>query len=267
MTNLFDYPGLVFALSFLALWLATRFGASFLRKKRGLEKDIRDDFSTILVSTLTLNGLIIGFSFSMATSRYEVRKSYEEAEANAIGTEYARADLLPAAAAAKVRALLSSYLDQRIAFYEARSEKPLREINARTARLQTELWSTVADAGVAQPTPTVALAAAGMNDVLNSQGYTQAAWLNRIPQSAWCLMIAIAVIGNLLIGYGAEKAEAESLLFMVLPCVLSIAFLLIAEIESPRAGIIRVDPQNLISLAESLRSSGSPTGGPGSAAR
>src|SRR5271170_5906843 len=112
MNSLFDNPALVFALSFLALWLSSRFGASILRKKRVLPKDIRGDFSTILVSTLTLNGLIIGFSFSMAISRYEVRKDYEEVEANAIGTEYARADLLPAADAAKVRSLLSSYLDQ-----------------------------------------------------------------------------------------------------------------------------------------------------------
>jgi hypothetical protein len=57
-----------------------------------------------------LLGLIIGFSFSMATSRYDQRKNYEEAEANAIGTEYVRADLLPAADAATVRTLLRKYL-------------------------------------------------------------------------------------------------------------------------------------------------------------
>ena len=54
----------------------------------------------VLAATLTLLGLIIGFSFSMAISRYDQRKNYEEAEANAIGTEYVRADLLPAADAA-----------------------------------------------------------------------------------------------------------------------------------------------------------------------
>ena len=51
-------------------------------------------------ATLTLLGLIIGFSFSMAITRYDLRKNYEEAEANAIGTEYVRAGLLPAADAA-----------------------------------------------------------------------------------------------------------------------------------------------------------------------
>jgi hypothetical protein len=40
----------------------------------------------------------------MAVSRYDLRESYEEAEANAIHTEYVRADLLPAADALKVRA-------------------------------------------------------------------------------------------------------------------------------------------------------------------
>jgi hypothetical protein len=69
-----------------------------------LEEDIREDFGVIQTATLTLLGLIIGFTFSMAVGRYEQRKNYEEAEANAIGTEYVRADLLPGADAARVRA-------------------------------------------------------------------------------------------------------------------------------------------------------------------
>ena len=53
----------------------------------------------------------------MAVTRYDQRKNYEEAEANAIGTEYVRADLLPAEHAARARGLLRKYLDRRIAFY------------------------------------------------------------------------------------------------------------------------------------------------------
>jgi hypothetical protein len=41
---------------------------------------------TVLTATLTLLALIVGFTFSMAVSRYDLRKNYEEAEANAIGT-------------------------------------------------------------------------------------------------------------------------------------------------------------------------------------
>jgi len=188
----------------------------------------------------------------MAVSRYDQRKNYEEAEANAIGTEYVRADLLPAADAARVRALLANYLDQRVLFYITRDKQQIRQINARTAQLQTELWSAVLGPAAAQPTPIVSLAVSGMNDVLNSQGYTQAAWWNRIPIAAWGLMAAIAICCNLLIGYGARSVNAEGGLLLVLPLVVSISFFLIADIDSPRAGVIRVHPHNLESLVESL---------------
>ena len=91
-----------------------------------------------------------------------------------------------------------------------------------------------------------------MNDVLNSQGYTQAGYWNRIPTAAWGLMAAIAIGCNLLVGYGSRQRKAGSKLLPILPLIVSIAFMLIADIDSPRHGIIRVRPQNLISLAESL---------------
>jgi hypothetical protein len=254
MNNLIDHPLFVFALALFGLWLSSHIGFSFLRKRRKLDEDMREDFGVIQSATLTLLGLIIGFTFSMAIGRYEQRKNYEEAEANAIGTAYVRADLLPGAAAAKVRSLLSNYLDQRILFYQTRDPQQLRQINTTTAQLQSELWSAVRDPAATQPTPVVALAIAGMNDVLNSQGYTQAAWWNRIPLAAWGLMGVIAICCNLLVGYGARRAETERVLMLVLPVVVSISFFLIADIDSPRGGVILVQPQNLISLAQSLQS-------------
>ncbi|MGA2404408.1 MAG: hypothetical protein ABSG91_22345 [Syntrophobacteraceae bacterium] len=202
----------------------------------------------------------------MASNRYDQRKNYEEEEANAIGTEYLRADLLPTADAAKVRTLLLNYLDQRVLHYSARDEQPLRQIDAQTAKLQAELWSAVRTPAVAQPEPVIALAVSGMNDVLNSQGYTQAAWLNRIPIAGWTLMVAIASCSNLLVtlmvaiascsnllvGFGARNDKPKFILLLVLPLVVSIAFLLIADIDSPRWGLIRVIPQNLLNLSQSL---------------
>ncbi len=254
MSEITHYPLLFFALSFIVLWLSAWIGRSFLRRRYKLSEEMREDFNVIQTSTLTLLALIIGFSFSMAVNRYDQRKNLEEEEANAIGTQYVRADLLPAAEGTKVQALLRSYLDQRILFYKAHDNPPLQqEINARTAQLQTDLWSTVRVPAAAQPTPVAALVVSGMNDVLNSQGYTQAAFWNRIPTAAWSLMAAIAICCSLLIGYGVHSVTEGTQLRPILPLVVSIAFMLIADIDAPRHGIIRVNPQNLISLAESLR--------------
>ena len=156
--RLVDFPLLVFAVSLVALSLSAWIGASFRKRRGSLKEDEREDFGIVLAATLTLLGLIIGFSFSMAVSRYDQRKNYEEAEANAIGTEYVRADLLPAADAARVNALLRKYLDQRIFFYRTRDQHELQQINAYTAQLQAELWSAVRAPAAAQPTPVVALA-------------------------------------------------------------------------------------------------------------
>ena len=81
-----------------------------------------------------------------------------------------------------------------------------------------------------------------------------AAWRNRIPYAAWLLMVLIAVCANVLIGYGAHRTRAARRLLLVMPVVVSISFFLIADIDSPRGGVIHVKPQNLESLAESLRS-------------
>jgi len=253
MQNPLDYPVPVFVVLLAVFWVSARIGARF-RKKRSptVEKDSQDDFTFALGSTLTLLALVIGFTFSMAVGRYDQRKNYEEQEANAIGTEYVRADLLPVADAAKVRALLRSYLEARILQYEARSQQELRQINDRTARLQADLWSAVAAPGIAQPTPVAAIVLSGMNDVLNSQGYTQAAWWNRIPTEAWLLLITISTFCNLLLGYTLHGRSWFVLL--VLPIVLSVSLVLIADIDSPRGGAIRVKPQNLEALAESLGS-------------
>jgi hypothetical protein len=253
MTTLTNSPINVFGLSLAVLWLAAWTGA-YVRKRRrqSVEATDRQDYSVIEGATLTLLGLIIGFSFSMAISRYDQRKNYEEAEANAIGTEYVRADLLPAADATKVHTLLRDYVNQRILFYNTRDEGKLRQINTDTAQLQASLWSAVRGPALEKPSMLSSVIISGMNDVLNSQGYTQAAWWNRIPTAAWALMAAIGICCNLLIGYGSRRIEARPILFVVTPLVVSISFFLIADIDSPRGGVIRVAPQNLVSLAKSL---------------
>lgn len=80
-----------------------------------------------------------------------------------------------------MRDLLRNYLDQRVLFYTTRDERELERISTCTTRLQAELWSLVQARATVSPTPVIALAVLGMNDVLNSQGYTQFAWRNRIP--------------------------------------------------------------------------------------
>ena len=245
-----DHPLFVFVVAFIGQSLAVYVGDFFRKQTAQLRQDERHDFDTVRATTMTLLALIIGFSFSMAVSRYDQRKTLEEAEANAIGTEYLRADLLPADLGSQARELLRKYLDLRIAFYEVIEETSGRKIDQDTATLQAELWAVVASAAAKQPTPVVALAVSGMNDVLNSQGYTLAAWRNRIPTGAWGLMGLMAIFCNFLVGYGERRKGG--LIVFILPIVVSVSFFLIADLDSPRGGAIRVHPQNLQVAQQSM---------------
>jgi hypothetical protein len=171
LNTIINNPFAVFAIALVAQWCAAFAGDLLRRKIRPLKKDEREDFDTVLAASLTLLALIIGFSFSMAVSRYDQRKNCEEAEANAIGTAYLRADLLSNENAAKVRQLLKLYVDQRIDFYRNKTAGP--NIGNDPKKIQDELWSTVVRAGTAQPNPVLALAVSSMNDVFNTQADTQ----------------------------------------------------------------------------------------------
>lgn len=189
MEPLLQHPLILFLVCFVIMSLGSLVSICVLRRKGKLESDVLEDFGIVQGATLTLLALLIGFTFSMAVSRYDLRKNYEEEEANAIGTEYLRADLLAPQRAGAVRDLLKSYLQARIDHYQTRDSDVLRLNDIKTSQLENLLWHAVRDEAHENPTPVTALAVSGMNDVINTQGYTQAAWWNRIPVAAWSLLI------------------------------------------------------------------------------
>ena len=252
MSRLADAPFTMFFVCFVALCGCAMFGTLVLARYSKRGQQAREDLRIILAACLTLLGLIVGFTFSMAVSRYDLRKSYEAAEATAIGTEYARADLLPPADAQKLRSLLASYLTERVLFFTRYDSHPAWEVDEKTASLQGQLWSAVQKPANAQPNPLTALVVSGMNEVVASQGNTQAAWWNRIPSEAWALMGLIAVLCNVMLGFCAGELKWSGTL-VVLPLVTAIAFFLIADIDSPAGGgLIHVTPQNLVSLGKQM---------------
>ncbi|CAG9234943.1 conserved membrane hypothetical protein [Paraburkholderia sabiae] len=252
MRAFIDHPAVLFVVLFLLFVAAVVFGAHGLRRIARLPEHDREDFNIVQSATLTLLALLVGFSLSMAVGRYDQRKNLEEGEANAIGTEYARADLAEASVGAKIKEGLVRYTKLRLDDYLTRDPQKLEHIMRDTANLQAELWRLATLVAQDKPTPVGALVVAGMNDVLNSQDYSEAARINHIPLGAWFLMILIALFGCVVQGYGTKGSLRRGLLITVLPVTVALSLALIADIDSPRGGIIHVQPQNLMRLLQSL---------------
>jgi len=253
MRVLLDHPIILLLVLLVIFGLATRLGAAMRVWLGPVDESKRGDFDIVLGASLTLLSLIVGFSFAMAGSRYDQRKNLEEEEANAIGTAYARADLLPAGDAARVKGLLRDYANLRIRFYTVTDYGQRRELAATTNRAQRQLWQAVTAPAIANPNALTAIAAASMNDAINAQGYAQAAKWNRIPTAAWSMLCTIGIIATMLIGFRFQAHRHQRMLMLVIPALVAISMGLIADIDCPLGGVILVEPQNLAALAGSLQ--------------
>ena len=250
--NLLDWPRIFFVVCFILLWLSARAGL-YLRKRRGaIGKDEREELNLVLTSALTLLALIIGFTFSMAVGRYDLRKGNESIEANAISTEYLRAGILGAPDAPHLRSLLRQHIRQRIAAYQAGNES-LETIYASTNATERAMWSIVERAGAARPDSIRAQIVSGMNDVIDAEASATAAWRNRIPVEGWVLMLAIAACCCALIGFDTKLSFGGLRGYMILPLLISISFFLIADLDSVHGGMIRVTPDDLIAAAQTMK--------------
>ena len=69
---------------------------------------------TIDAGILGILGLLLGFTFFMSLARYDLRKQLVVEEANAIGTTYLRAQLLPEPYMTEISGLLRQYVDARL---------------------------------------------------------------------------------------------------------------------------------------------------------
>ncbi|MDR5731946.1 hypothetical protein QCE47_06245 [Caballeronia sp. LZ025] len=252
MAGFVAHPAFLFVVLLVGFIAAVALGGFVRRRIRELSAEEREDFNVVQTATLTLLALLIGFCLSMAVGRYDTRKTLEEAEANAIGTEYARADLAGAPVDSRIKSLLIDYARLRAAYYRASDRARMTQIGIETAALQTRLWDLAKQVAKDQPTPIGGIVVTGMNDVLNSQDYSEAARINHIPLGAWFLLIAIGGFACVVQGYGARGALRKGWLITILPVTVSLSVALIADIDSPQSGIIRVQPQNLSRLLLSL---------------
>jgi hypothetical protein len=84
-----------------------------------------------------------------------------------------------------------------------------------------------------------------------AQGYTQAAWWNRRSWAGLGFNGSDCDFLNFLLGY--RERRTAFLVLLVVPVIVSIWFFLIADIDSPHGGVIRVTPRNLLPTSELLQ--------------
>ena len=221
----------------------------YRRKRSEQEKDA--PVGAMVGSTLGLLAFMLAFTFGMAASRFDARKALVLEEANAIGTTYLRAAMLPEGGDA-VRGLLREYVDQRLAAVKGGNVvTALKESEA----LQSKLWALAVTAGQQHPNSiVVGLFVESLNDVIDLHAKRVTAGLrNRIPGTIWVGLFVIATLSLGAMGYHSGLAgPTRSLAVVAVAFAFSAVIALVVDLDRPQEGALVVSQQPLIDVRQSM---------------
>ena len=208
-------------------------------------------------SVFGLMGLLIAFTFSGASSRFEARRALIVEETNAIGTAWLRLDLLPESAQPAMREQFRRYLDSRIETYRNFTDVETANAGlARSAELQGGIWKAAVAACREPPLPQATmLLLPALNQMIDITTTRAMATQFHQPNIIFAVLMVLALAASLLAGYGMAGSRRQRWIHMVgFAAITAVAIYVILDLEYPRRGFIRVDAadQVLIDLRASM---------------
>ncbi|HEY2744713.1 MAG TPA: hypothetical protein VGL86_08825 [Polyangia bacterium] len=241
---------LVLPLTLLSALIGIRIGR---RIRGGLGDSERTQLFGVQASLLGLLALLLGFSFAMAETRYDLRKQLVIDESNAIGTARLRAGVIGDERGQKMQQLLDDYVVTRLAGYRAPDDAGLRAAIDRSLQLQRELWARVTELGRERPQSLpVSLLMQSLNEVIDLHTKRVAAGRNHVPAPVLVMLLFVAAVTMGWVGAGAgigyRRAAPTTLLLSLL---ISLVIGVIVDLDQPRGGLIRISQAPLAELLPS----------------
>src|SRR5215472_7113026 len=203
------------------------------RSRARNEADTKPWIAAVEGAMFGVLALLLGFTVSMAVSRFDARRVLLLEEANAIGTVYWRTQLLPAPANSEMVGLLREYVDARLQFDRSSSAQDFRVARDRADKLQNALWSR--------------------NQTFDLETARWAAFNARVPQTVILVDAVAALLAIALVGYSFRLGGRHNLFTeWWLTVCLTLVLMVIIDLDHPVHGLIHVSQQPMIDLQHQL---------------
>ena len=229
-----------------------------LKKKEIANEASKAHLNSIQASVIGILALLLGFTFSLSLQRYDSRSEAVVDEANAIGTAYLRAQLLPTSLRANVQDVLRQYVDLRAQESKVSlSDSQVREVLlVKTTTTQSALWDYAKQATEIDPNPVkTGLFIQALNEVIDSFGKRNAGINRHVPELILLLVYATFLLAGVILGFTSGVAghrPSMASYFMVILIVILVYIIL--DLDRPRRGLIEVTQAPLLELQSSLSS-------------
>jgi hypothetical protein len=249
--------GILFLSMLVAIEAGYRLGA---RIETQVSPASRAHINAVQASLLGILALLLGFTFSLALQRFDSRSEAVVDEANAIGTAYLRAQLLPPSLRGEVQLALRDYLELRL----RSGALTLVDHAERTALLQQAqhaqeaLWQSARRAAAEDPGPvTTGLFIQALNELIDSFGRRNAELNRHVPEVVLFLLYGAFLLTGIIVGYtcGVEGHRASLVTYLMVLLIVLLVFIII-DLDRPRRGLIAVSQQSLVELQLAIDAGG-----------
>jgi hypothetical protein len=221
----------------------------------GIQQETHRKEQTIAIrdGLFVLVSLLLGFTLALAVPRYTERRSRLVEEAVSIGATWLRAGTLPSPYRETARALLRKYTDARIDLDNAgMDEARSREAANRSALIQRQLWEDAEAVARTDRTPITAGYLTSLNETIDLDEQRLAAMENRIPIPIWVLILCVSTIA--ILSRGLTLTRRFWLTLVLGPVTIAIVLALVADLDSPGSGLLRLDNRAMLRLKAELNS-------------
>ena len=241
MEFLFNQPwllGLLTALLLAALIEAGRQAA--VRARIQEDANRKDQMVAIRDGLFVLVGLLLGFTLAIAAPRHAERRSLLTDEANAIGTTYLRAGTLPKPNREQAEQLLRHYVAARLDLDNAGVDADrTTEAISRAKQTQKRLWDGVLEVTKNDRSAVSTAYMNSLNQMIDLHEKRISALENRIPRGVWLLIFSVSAIAAF--ARGLTLSRRFWLTLVLAPLTIAIVVALIADLDTPSTGLIRLD--------------------------
>jgi hypothetical protein len=200
----------------------------------------KEQLGTIRDGLFVLISLLLGFTLTLAASRFAERRSLLVEEAISIGTTYLRTSMLPAPYRDRSRQLLREYVDARLELADGGADAArFNEALNRSKRIQDELWVNAVTVSQNDRTAIAAVYVNSLNETIDLHEKRVAAFENRVPRPIWLLILSVSAIA--VFTRGSTLTSRFWLTLILVPITIAIVVALIADLDAPSRGLIRLD--------------------------
>ncbi len=220
-------------------------------RRKTFADESQASLGTIVASVLGLLAFMLGFTFNVALSRFDERRTAILDDANAIGTTYLRADFFDEPDRGQIKKLLREYVQVRV---EGIVPERVDQIMTKSQALQGQVWSIAAKLGRAQKNPITGLFISSLNDTIDMDAKRINIGIHaRVPESVWLVLFAVAMLSMLGVGYYSGQSGSRSWAEIVLlVSTFALVTWLVADLDRPHEGFVRASQAPMEALQKQI---------------